>query len=107
MEVVKALLDWVVTFHQQLVIAVCAALGSVKASLEFDMDKPICVRSVDVLVGLVCGVSISAHYASSLSLGLQSLLAVVAGACGSLSVEVILQVLPSLLKQFLTKYFNK
>lgn len=107
MEEIKQLVGWVISMHEPLVIAICAALGSVKASLEFDMDKPICVRSVDVLVGLACGVSVAAHYASSLSLGLQALLAVVAGACGSLSVEVILQVLPSLLKQFLTKYFNK
>ena len=107
MEEIKQLVDWVISMHEPLVIAICAALGSVKASLEFDMDKPICVRAVDVLVGLACGISVAAHYASSLSLGLQSLLAVVAGACGSLSVEVILQVLPSLLKQFLTKYFNK
>ena len=47
-----------------LVVVIGAALGSFKASQEFDKDKPFCNRSIDVAIGIFVGLSMAFHWRS-------------------------------------------
>ena len=89
-----------------LVIAIGSLLGSVKASVEFDKDKPICSRMIDVALGVYIGVSVAFHFGASFSLWLNGLLSVVGGASGAMVLEVIMQMIPSVTRKFIKNWVN-
>lgn len=93
------------------VIFVCALIGSFKASVEFDKGKTCFTRSVDVMIGIICGMAVVYHFANNLSLALSALVAVVGGASGAMVLEVLMTMLPSLtkisIKGWLKKWINQ
>lgn len=88
------------------VIAVGSILGSVKASVEFDKDKPICSRVIDVALGVYVGVAVAFHFGASFSLWLNGLLSVVGGASGAMVLEVIMQMIPSVTRKFIKNWID-
>ena len=90
-----------------LVVVVGAALGSFKASQEFDKDKPFCNRSIDVAIGIFVGLSMAFHFGAQFSLWLSGLLAVVGGASGAMVLEVLMQMLPSLTRKLVNKWLGE
>lgn len=89
------------------VVAIGAALGSFKASQEFDKDKPFCNRSIDVAIGIFVGLSMAFHFGAQFSLWLSGLLAVVGGASGAMVLEVVMQMLPSITRKIVKDWVNK
>lgn len=89
------------------VIVVGSTLGSVKASVDFDKDKSICARMIDVAIGAYVGVSAAFHLGASFSLWLNGLLAVVGGASGAMVLEVIMQMLPSMTRKIMKSWLDK
>lgn len=90
-----------------LVVVIGAALGSFKASQEFDKDKPFCNRSIDVAIGIFVGLSMAFHFGAQFSLWLSGLLAVVGGASGAMVLEVVMQMLPSITRKIVKGWVNK
>lgn len=90
-----------------LVVVIGAALGSFKASQEFDKDKPFCNRSIDVAIGIFVGLSMAFHFGAQFSLWLSGLLAVVGGASGAMVLEVLMQMLPSVTRKLLKKWLGE
>lgn len=88
-------------------ITLCSTIGSIKASIEFDNDKPYLQRFIDVLIGIISGIALVHHYANQLSLGLSALIAIVGGAGGALVLETFLSLLPAVSKQFIQKWIKK
>lgn len=89
------------------VIFLCALIGSFKASFEFDKDKNCFTRGIDVMIGLIAGVSVVYHFASQLSLALSALVALVGGASGAMVLDVIMTMLPSLTKFSVKAWLKK
>ena len=89
------------------VVVVGAALGSFKASQEFDKDKPFYTRSIDVAIGIFVGLSMAFHFGAQFSLWLSGLLAVVGGASGAMVLEVLMQMLPSITRKIVKDWVNK
>lgn len=90
-----------------LVVVIGAALGSFKASQEFDKDKPVCNRSIDVAIGIFVGLSMAFHFGAQFSLWLSGLLAVVGGASGAMVLEVLMQMLPSITRKIVKDWVSK
>jgi hypothetical protein len=90
-----------------LVVVIGAALGSFKASQEFDKDKPFCNRSIDVAIGIFVGLSMAFHFGAQFSLWLSGLLAVVGGASGVMVLEVLMQMLPSVTRKMVKKWLGE
>ena len=89
------------------VVVIGAALGSFKASQEFDKDKPFCNRSIDVAIGIFVGLSMAFHFGAQFSLWLSGLLAVVGGASGAMVLEVLMQMLPSVTRKLVKKWLSE
>jgi hypothetical protein len=89
------------------VVVIGAALGSFKASQEFDKDKPFCNRSIDVAIGIFVGLSMAFHFGAQFSLWLSGLLAVVGGASGAMVLEVLMQMLPSITRKIVKDWVSK
>lgn len=89
------------------VVVIGAALGSSKASQEFDKDKPFCNRSIDVAIGIFVGLSMAFHFGAQFSLWLSGLLAVVGGASGAMVLEVLMQMLPSITRKIVKNWVSK
>lgn len=89
------------------VAVVGSLLGSFKASVEFDRNKSIFVRCIDVALGVFIGVAVAFHFGATFNLWLNGLLAVVSGACGAMVLEVVMQITPSITKQFVKGWINK
>lgn len=89
------------------VVVIGAALGSFKASQEFDKDKPFCNRSIDVAIGIFVGLSMAFHFGAQFSLWLSGLLAAVGGASGAMVLEVVMQMLPSITRKIVKDWVNK
>lgn len=89
------------------VVVIGAALGSFKASQEFDKDKQFCNRSIDVAIGIFVGLSMAFHFGAQFSLWLSGLLAVVGGASGAMVLEVVMQMLPSITRKIVKDWVNK
>ena len=90
-----------------LVVVIGAALGSFKASQEFDKDKPFCNSSIDVAIGIFVGLSMAFHFGAQFSLWLSGLLAVVGGASGAMVLEVLMQMLPSITRKIVKDWVSK
>ncbi len=89
------------------VVVIGAALGSFKASQEFDKDNPFCNRSIDVAIGIFVGLSMAFHFGAQFSLWLSGLLAVVGGASGAMVLEVLMQMLPSITRKIVKDWVSK
>lgn len=89
------------------VVVIGAALGSFKASQEFDKDKPFCNRSIDVAIGIFVGLSMAFHFGAEFSLWLSGLLAVVGGASGAMILEVLMQMLPGITRKIVKDWVSK
>lgn len=80
------------------VLVVGALLGAFKGVSYYDMGKPLSVRLLDTCMGAYVGTTISYHYASELSIWYSGALALLAGASGAMVVEVLLKLLPAIVK---------
>lgn len=89
------------------VVVIGAALGSFKASQEFDKNKPFCNRGIDVAIGIFVGLSMAFHFGATFSLWLSGLLAVVGGASGAMVLEVVMQMLPSITRKIVKDWVDK
>jgi hypothetical protein len=94
-------------YIDDIVILVGAVLGSFKASVEFDREKALCPRSLDVALGVFIGVAVASHFGSSFNRWLSGLLSVVGGASGAVVLEVIMQMLPSMTRKVVKDWLNK
>ena len=94
-------------YVDDVVILVGAILGSFKASVEFNREKALCPRLLDVFLGVFIGVAIAHHFGSSFNQWLSGLLSVVGGASGAVVLEVIMQMLPSMTRKFVKDWLNK
>lgn len=94
-------------YIDDIVILVGAVLGSFKASVEFNREKTLCPRLLDVLLGVFIGVAIAHHFGSSFNRWLSGLLSVVGGASGAVVLEVIMQMLPSMTRKVVKDWLNK
>lgn len=90
-----------------VVIFFGALLGSVKASTEFDRDKHCFPRSIDLLLGVFCGVALAYHFANEQSLALSGVLALLGGVSGAMVIEVFMQMLPSIVKKTIKAWSDK
>lgn len=96
------------TQHIDIIIVVIGSLlGSMKASVELDKGKPFPHRLLDILIGVFAGISAAFHFGSEFSVWLEGLLAAVAGASGAMALEVILQMLPGIVKTFVKNFISK
>lgn len=84
-----------------------ALLGAFKGTTYYDAGKSIAVRLLDACVGTYVGVIISYHYASQLSIWYACILSVVAGASGAMIVEVLLKLLPGIIKDLLKSWLER
>ena len=89
------------------VVVIGAALGSFKASQEFDKDKSFCNRGIDVAIGIFVGLSMAFHFGAQFSLWLSGLLAVVGGASGAMVLEVLMQMLPGITQKIVKDWVSK
>lgn len=90
-----------------VVIFAGALLGSAKASTEFDKDKACVPRSIDLLLGIFCGVSFAQHFANQQSIALSGLLSLLGGVSGAMVIEVFMQMLPSIAKKTIKSWSEK
>lgn len=94
--------------HVDLIIIVLGALiGSFKASVEFDKDKRCVARTIDIFLGVFCGVMLARHFHNAGSTALSGLLALVGGVSGAVVVEVFMQMLPSIAKKAIKNVVDK
>lgn len=84
-----------------------ALLGAFKGTAYYDAGKNIAVRLLDACVGSYVGVIISYQYASQLSIWYACILSVVAGASGAMIVEVLLKLLPGIIKDLLKVWLER
>lgn len=89
-----------------VVITLGATLGSFKASVEFDRDKTLWPRLIDILLGVFVGIAVAAHFGASFNTWLSGLLAVVGGASGAVVLEVLMQMLPSVTRKFIKDWVS-
>lgn len=95
-----------VAYIDDVVIILGATLGSIKASVEFDRDKSLWSRLLDILLGVFVGIAVAAHFGASFNTWLSGLLAVVGGASGAVVLEVLMQMLPSVTRKFIKDWVN-
>lgn len=88
-------------------ITLGALLGAFKGVAYYDADKQICARLLDVIVGTYVGVTLSYHYASQMSIWYTCVLAVLAGASGAMIVEVLLKLLPAIVKDLVKVWLTR
>lgn len=88
-------------------ILFCAVLGAVKASIEFDANKPFIIKLLDMGIGVACGLAVVHHFANSLSIGLSCLAALIGGASGAMCLEVFMQMLPNIARTAIKNIVNK
>lgn len=84
-----------------------ALLGAFKGTTYYDAGKSIAVRLLDACVGTYVGAIISYHYASQFSIWYACILSVVAGASGAMIVEVLLKLLPGIIKDLLKSWLER
>lgn len=89
------------------VLFIGALLGSAKASTEFDRDKSCVPRSIDLLLGVFCGVSLAHHFSNDQSLALSGLVALLGGVSGAMVIEVFMQMLPNIAKKTIKAWSDK
>lgn len=90
-----------------LVVTVSGAvLGSIKASIELDKNKSCMYRFVDVLVGVYFGVTIAYHFHNANSVALTWLLSLVGGISGGVFLDVLLQMLPSIIRKVIKNWVD-
>lgn len=94
------------TVFNTIIIIIGATIGSVKASFEFDSDKKCLARFLDILLGLFVGAVVAFHYSTEFTIWFSGLIALLAGASGALILEVILQMLPKIVRIIISKYIN-
>lgn len=90
-----------------VVLSVCALVGSLKASAEFGKSKQCFARGVDIVIGVIVGLSAVHHFGSSLSLGLSAMVGLIGGASGAMVIEVAMQVVPSVSRTSLKAWLKK
>lgn len=78
-----------------------ALLGAFKGVTYYDAGKSVMIRLLDTCVGAYVGVTLSYHYASELSIWYAGALSVLAGASGAMIVEVLLKLLPAIIKDLI------
>lgn len=69
-----------------IVIVVGALLGSIKANFNDKEQKTNCVRLINIVIGVFCGISVALHYEVNLATWLVGLVALTAS---MLSVSVL------------------
>lgn len=84
-----------------------ALLGSAKASMEFNRGKPCLQRSIDLLLGVFCGVILAHHFGNGQSLALRGMLSLLGGVSGAIIIEVFMQMLPNIAKKVIKSWSNK
>lgn len=89
------------------VVFLGALLGSAKAITEFDRDKSCLPRSIDLLLGIFCGVALAHHFGNGQSLALSGVLALLGGVSGAMVIEVFMQMLPNIVKKAIQSWSDK
>lgn len=84
----------------------CSIIGSMKSSFEVDADRSCFVRGVDVMIGVICGMALSQHYASQLSIGLNALVAIVGSASGAMALDAFLAILPAMIRRIVRRWLG-
>lgn len=89
-----------------LIIFAGAVIGSVKASIELDREKKCAARLLDIVLGVFCGATVAFHFHTQNSGAVSGLLALVGGVSGATIVEVVLQMLPGVVKKFIKAWVD-
>lgn len=90
-----------------LVMFIGAFVGSMKASVEFYKGKGCFGRTLDVVIGIFCGVMLAHHFRNDNSIALSGVLALVGGVSGATVIEVFMQMIPNIAKTFIKKLVAK
>lgn len=89
------------------VVFLGALLGSTKSCMEFGRGKNCLTRSIDLLLGVFCGVALAYHFGNEQSLALSGVLALLGGVSGAVVIEVFMQMLPSITKKAIRSWSDK
>lgn len=84
-----------------------AFVGSMKASVEFYKGKGCVGRTLDVIIGIFCGVMLAHHFRNENAIALSGVLALVGGVSGATVIEVFMQMIPNIAKNFIKKWVAK
>lgn len=90
-----------------IIIVIGSIIGSVKTVLYLNEPKSICVKVMDVVLGIFCGIAIAEHFATNLNMWLSGLVALVAGSVGAIALNSIIELFPKVFKDILKKYVSK
>lgn len=99
-------MDYITGNLDVLIVVAGSFLGSIKANFEFEKTQHCLARALDIALGVFVGVSMAYHYGSTFSIWLEGLIALVGGVSGTMLVEVFMQVLPSLAKGAIKRFFQ-
>lgn len=84
-------------------VVIGAFLGSIKACLFMDAKDKFYAKVVNVMIGMYCGITIGHHFSTELNYYLTGLIAFVAGASGTIAIEVFLNILPNSLSSLIER----
>lgn len=102
LEVINVLLEF-----NHLVIIIGSLLGSIKTSSVINSEADLCDKSLDVCLGLFCGVMAGHHFSNEFNIYLTGLISLLGGIGGAIIIEVIIELLPKASKQIITNYLKR
>lgn len=91
----------------EILIITGAVIGSLKASKELDKQDTISTKVINFMVGVFWGISIGMYYGTNLNPYISSLVALIGGAIGTLTIELVIQLAPNLIQDKIKKWFEK
>lgn len=89
------------------VLVIGALLGAGKGVMTYGHDKPFCSKCIDAGVGAYVGIVLAKNYASEWNIWYAAVLAVVAGACGAMVVDVALRLVPAMARDLMKAWAHR
>lgn len=89
-----------------VVVVLGAIFGSVKTCMALHQDANLCDSILDIFIGVFCGILVGLHFSNELNVPVSGLIALVAGAAGAIILEVIVEMLPSAARKYITRYLK-
>lgn len=89
-----------------IIVVLGSFLGAIKANVEFEKNQSCVARALDIALGVFVGVAVAYHYGSAFSIWLEGMIALIGGVSGTMLVEVFMQVLPSIAKGAIKRFFQ-
>lgn len=90
-----------------IIIVLGAFLGSVKTCYTINQSTPLCEKMIDISLGLFCGVMVGHYFTNNMNLYVTGLLALLGGIAGAVVIDVIIELLPKIAKDYITNFVRK